>query len=98
MLAGLAAQVVVHGEASRLRRYSPGVLQAEYAGGLERQWPAPAGAGHWRPGTRAVPDQPVVTAVSSTTNEVCNEESSVPVNSRVTVLPAKPDSEYVCCV
>jgi hypothetical protein len=36
--------------------------------------------------------QPVLTAVSSTTNEVCSEESSVPVNLRVT-LPVRPFSE-----
>ena len=42
-------------------------------------------------GAREIPamDQPVFTAVSSTTNEVCSEESSVPVNLRVTVDPAK---------
>jgi hypothetical protein len=37
--------------------------------------------------------QPVLTAVSSTTNEVCSETSSVPVNLRVTVWPAKLPSE-----
>lgn len=36
--------------------------------------------------------QPVLTAVSSTTNEVCSEESSVPVNLRVT-LPVKAARE-----
>src|SRR5580700_10368052 len=41
-------------------------------------------------------DQPVVTAVSSTTNEVCSEESSVPVNFRVTVWPAKLPTGMVC--
>lgn len=33
--------------------------------------------------------QPVVTAVSSTTKPVWREESSTPVDFRVTVLPAK---------
>jgi hypothetical protein len=37
--------------------------------------------------------QLVLMAVSSTTKEVCSEESSVPVNFRVTVLPAKLPSE-----
>jgi hypothetical protein len=45
------------------------------------------------PGGRAVTDQLVLTAVSSMTNEVCSELSSVPVNLRVTVLPAKLPSE-----
>jgi len=38
-------------------------------------------------------DQLVLTAVSSTTNEVCSEMSSVPVNLSVTVCPAKLPSE-----
>ena len=56
------------------------------------------GPGHWGPCLPAGPwtDQPVLTAVSSTTNEVCSEESSVPVNLRVTVWPAKLPSEKVC--
>jgi len=41
------------------------------------------------PGDRAVTDQPTVTAVSSTTNDVCSELPSVPVNLTVTELPAK---------
>ena len=41
----------------------------------------------------AVTDQLVLTAVSSTTNEVCSEMSSVPENFRVTVVPAKLPSE-----
>ena len=56
------------------------------------------GHGPLAPGYRAVTDQLVLTAVSSTTNEVWSETSSVPVNLRVTVLPAKLDSEYVCWV
>ena len=38
------------------------------------------------------PAQPVLTAVSSTTNEVCSEESSVPENLMVTD-PVRPPSE-----
>lgn len=45
------------------------------------------------PPTRVVPGQLVLTAVSSTTNEVCSEESSLPVNFKVMVLPAKLPSE-----
>ena len=40
----------------------------------------------------------MVTAVSSTTNEVCSEESSVPVNFRVTVWPAIAGQAKVCWV
>jgi hypothetical protein len=36
--------------------------------------------------------QETVNAVSSTTNDVCNETSSVPVNSSVTVWPAKAET------
>ena len=37
--------------------------------------------------------QLVTTAVSSTTKEVCSEESSTPVNFTVTLVPAKLPSE-----
>jgi len=47
------------------------------------------GAGHTRPEHRAVDGSAVLTAVSSTTNEVCSELSSLPVNLSVTVWPAK---------
>jgi hypothetical protein len=57
-----------------------------------------SGHGPLAPGDRAVTDQPVVTAVSSTTNEVCSELSSVPENLMVTALPAKPASENECSV
>lgn len=46
-------------------------------------WPGPlAGTG---PPVSIVTCQLVVTAVSSTTNDVCSDESSVPVNFSVTV-------------
>ena len=56
------------------------------------------GPGYWCPCRWAMTDQPVVTAVSSTTNEVCSEESSVPVNLRVTDWPARLPSEKLCWV
>src|SRR3954468_10756853 len=47
-----------------------------------------------RPATapRSEADQLTLSAVSSMTNDVCSEESSVPVNFTVTVCPAKPDT------
>ena len=57
--------------------------------GPAHQWPGPTaratGARVWGAGLMG---QLVLTAVSSTTNEVCSEESSVPVNFSVTVWPA----------
>ncbi len=41
-------------------------------------------------GASAPSTQPTVSAVSSMTNDVCSELSSVPVNVSVTVWPAKP--------
>jgi len=58
-----------------------------------RRWPVPRRAratGDRRTGWQ--PAQPVLTAVSSTTNEVCSEESSVPENLMVTD-PVRPPSE-----
>ena len=71
-------------QASKISPFPP--ANAPRAGPRMRTGPGTGGSG-----------QDTFSAVSSTTNEVCNEESSVPVNSRVTVCPANADTLNVRC-
>ena len=73
-------------------RFAHGPDRSRWAGSAKHGW-ARGGEADPGPALSTVDlsgHQLTVSAVSSTTNDVCSEESSVPVNLIVTVWPAKP--------